>query len=347
MIPRPFEPRPSEQGAALLAVLLLVAVMASLSAIALEKMTLAARTAGNAAALNQARAYATGAETFALLRIADLSRASPDRTTLAGGWHGNPIRVPLPTGVATAIVTDGGNCFNMNGVVRPADAYGAPGVPGAPAAPAPDPVRVPDPSGIRQFVALLQAVGVPTNEAAAIADGLADWIDTDASPGPAGAEDGSYADLPVPYRTPNRLVTDASELRAVAGVTPAAFAAVAPFLCALPEAAPSSINVNTLLPEQAPLLAMLLPGQLGVDDARAVIARRPAAGYADGDAFWDDPSLRALALAPDVRAQAVAKTRWFRLRLDVELDGAQMSEVALIDAGAEPARLVSRNWGQD
>ena len=41
--------RPGEEGAALLAVLLLVAVMASLSAIALEKTTLAARTAGSTA----------------------------------------------------------------------------------------------------------------------------------------------------------------------------------------------------------------------------------------------------------------------------------------------------------
>ena len=73
----------------------------------------------------------------------------------------------------------------------------------------------------------------------------------------------------------------------------------------------------------------------------------PAAGWAKGDAFWDEPEVRSLGPSPDVRAQTVARTRWFRLRLDVELDGAQMSEVALIDAGADPARLVSRSWGQD
>ena len=326
--------RPSEEGAALLAVLLLVAVMASLSAVALEKMTLAARTAGNAAASEQARAYALGAESFALLRVSDLMRASPDRTTLAGGWQGNPIRIPLPAGVATATVTDGGNCFNVNSVVRPPEELS---------------LRTgfaADARGIGQFVALLQLAGVPTDEATRIADALADWADTDGNPQPAGAEDTAYAGLPVPYRTPNRPLVDVSELRAVAGVTPEIYAAVEPWLCALPEAVPSPINVNTLTPAQAPLLAMLLPGQLGLEDARTLIARRPANGWPQIGDFWTEPAVRSLATAP-VQGQTVLKTRWFRLRLDVELDGAQLTEVALIDAGSDPARLVSRNWGQD
>lgn len=332
-----FDPPQSERGAALLAVLLLVAVMASLSAVALEKMTLAARTAGNAAALEQARAFALGAESYAVLRISDLMKLSPDRTTLRGGWHGNPIRIPLPTGTATAIVVDGGNCFNLNSVVQ-TPALAAPGAP---------PTFVASSRGMSQFAGLLRVMGTPSNEAEQIAASLTDWIDTDSSPGAAGAEDSAYAGLPVPYSPPNRLVVDPSELRAVAGVTPAIYAAVKPWLCALPVATPSPINVNTLMPDQAPLLAMLLPGQLGLDDARNLLARRPADGWADTNAFWSEPLVEALNAAQDVKAQTVFKTRWFRLRLDVELDGAQVEEDALIDTGSVPARLVSRTWGQD
>ena len=98
---------------------------------------------------------------------------------------------------------------------------------------------------------------------------------------------------------------------------------------------------------QAPLLAMLLLGQLGLEDARTLIARRPPNGWPRIDDFWAEPAVRGFNAAPDVRAQTVIKTRWFRLRLDVELDGAQLTEIALIDAGSNPARLVSRNWGQD
>lgn len=333
--------RPSERGAALLAVLLLVAVMASLSAVALEKMTLASRTASNAAALEQERAFALGAERYALLRVGDLTRMSPERTTLAGGWHGVPIRIPLPGGAASATVVDGGNCFNLNSVVRNADAYANSGVrDGAP------PVYIADSRGMQQLAGLLGVVGVPTNQSAQIAASLADWIDTDTTPLPGGAEDNAYAGLPAPYRTPNSLVVDPSELREVAGMTAEAYAAVKPWLCALPEAKVSPINVNTLSIEQAPLIAMLLPGQLGLEDARNLIARRPANGW-ERDAFWNEPLVKALKVAPEVHGQIVEKTRWFHLRLDVDLTGVQMQEDALIDAGSKPARLVSRNWGQD
>ena len=331
-------PRPAETGAALLAVLLLVAVMASLSAIALEKMTLAARTAGNAAALEQARAFALGAERYAMFRVGDLVRLSPERTTLAGGWHGSPIRIPLPGGFASATVVDGGNCFNLNSVVRNADAFAPEGAP---------PVYIADEGGIGQLAALLRTVAVAPNEAAQIAASLADWIDTDGNPGPAGAEDSAYANLAVAYRTPNRLVVDLTELRAVAGVTPASYAAVKPWLCALPTPTPSPINVNPLSVEQAPLLAMLLPNQLTLDDARTLIARRPATGWRDISAFYQEPLIEPLNVPQEVRAQTGLKTRWFRLQLDVELAGAQMAETALIDAGSVPARLVSRTWGQD
>lgn len=331
-------PKPSETGAALLAVLLLVAVMASLSAIALEKMTLAARTASNAAALEQARAFALGAESYALLRVGDLTRLSPDRTTLRGGWHGNPIRIPLPSGFATATVVDGGNCFNLNSVVENADPFATAGA---------TPVYRSSTRGISQLASLLRTLGTAPNEAEQVAQSLADWIDTDNAPNQAGAEDSTYANLPVPYRTPNNLLVDASELRAVAGVTPLAYAAIMPWLCALPEAVPSPINVNTLQVEQAPLLAMLLPGQLTLDDARNLIARRPADGWASPSAFWAEPIVEPLNSAAEVKAQTVMKTRWFRLALDVELTGAQMTETALIDAGSTPAKLVSRTWGTD
>jgi general secretion pathway protein K len=57
--------KPGERGAALLTVLMLVSVMAVLSASALERLRLATRIAANAGAIDQARAYALAAEDFA------------------------------------------------------------------------------------------------------------------------------------------------------------------------------------------------------------------------------------------------------------------------------------------
>ena len=38
---------------------------------------------------------------------------------------------------------------------------------------------------------------------------------------------------------------------------------------------------------------------------------------------------------------------WFDLRIDVQDDGANAREAALIDARRLPARLVSRQWGEE
>ena len=109
---------PRERGAALLTVLMLVAVIAVMAGGALEKLRLSTRLASNAASGEQARAYAVAAEAMAVVRVGDLMASSPKRITLAGGWSGRPFGLPLPGGgLATARVSDGGNCFNLNGLV--------------------------------------------------------------------------------------------------------------------------------------------------------------------------------------------------------------------------------------
>ncbi len=75
---RGFTPPPSERGAALLAVLLLVAVMGAIAATAFEKLRLSTAVALNAASLDQARAYALGVEKLLALRAEDLIRADPE-----------------------------------------------------------------------------------------------------------------------------------------------------------------------------------------------------------------------------------------------------------------------------
>lgn len=61
-----------------------------------------------------------------------------------------------------------------------------------------------------------------------------------------------YLDLKTPYRAGHRLFVNASELRLVKGVTPELFAALHPYLTALPM--PMDVNVQTA---KAPVIAML------------------------------------------------------------------------------------------
>lgn len=319
----------SERGAALLTVLLLVAVMAVVAATALERLALATRMTGNGGAMDQARAYADAGTEMARLRIGDLVASNPVRMTLAGGWLGTPQTLPVPGGVATARVTDGGNCFNLNSVVDGTN----------------EAAMQVHPVGVAQFQALLQALGVDARQAQGAAASLADWIDSDAVPQPGGAEDEVYARGQRPYRAANRLMVDASELRAVAGMTPALYDLVRPWVCALPVTDLSPINVNTLLPDQAPLFAMLLPGQLGVAQARQYLAQRPQGGYGSVNQFWDLAARAGLTPQGEVDQQVKLKTGFFGVEVAVNVGGTQLVERSLIDARESPATLVRRSWG--
>ena len=311
--------------------LLLVAVISVITATMLERLTLATRLAANAGTLDQARAYAMAAEQVASVRIADLRAADATRTTLRGNWQGTPQTLPVGGATVVARVTDGGNCFNLNSLVAGDDASGMA-------------VRL---VGVAQFVGLMQALDINGGVATNIANAAADWIDTDAIPLPGGAEDTTYLAAPVPYRTPNRMMTDPSELRVVAGMTSQIYARLRPWICALPISDPSPINVNTLPPERAPLLAMLIPGRLSVGAARGLIAQRPADGYESAATFWAQPALGGLVPDGEARDQIRVMTRWFRVNIAVTVGSTDMNEVALFDADASPARLIRRQWGED
>jgi hypothetical protein len=194
-----------ERGAALLAVLLLVAVMGALAAAALERLRLSTSLAINSAALDQARSFAIGVESLLTLAVDDLIAVSPERTTLAGGWNGSTRRIPLPDGgLAEATIRDGGNCFNINSVVE-----------GTPPA-----LLTPRAVGATQFAALMTMLQVPEANARQIADAAGDWVDADVNRSKEGAEDPEYAGAEQGYRTANTFFAEVSELRPLSGMTP-------------------------------------------------------------------------------------------------------------------------------
>jgi general secretion pathway protein K len=328
---------PREEGAALLSVLLLVAVMSVLAATLLERVSLATSLAANGAANAQARAFARAAEAIASVQIADLIARDSSQTILLGGWQGAPRALPVPGGAGTARVVDGGNCFNLNSVVT--------GMPGPTPA---DTVLTANPVAVQQFVTLAVSVGIGPGDAARVASGLTDWVDTDSIPAPLGGEDAAYAGRDVAMLPANRFVSDISELRVISGMNPEIYERLKPWICALPVAGLSPINVNTLTPTQAPLLAMLFDGRLPVEAARSVIAQRPADGYGSPVRFWEtNAALNALDPSDAVRGQPQVKSRWFRMEVQLELAGAELRETALFDAQADPVKLVRRSWGEE
>ena len=279
----------------------------------------------------QARDYARAAEALATSKVTDMLGTSRDRVTLAGGWSNRPFGLPLPGGgLAVARVTDGGNCFNLNSLVsrQGPNIY----------------TSAQSFAQRLQFVRLMRLIGIPAQAAERIAPATADWIDTDSDQQGGGAEDPTYLAKATPYRTAGTLMADPSELRAVDGVTPDIYATLRPWVCTLPIAQTSPINVNTLTPEQAPLVAMLFADTLSVDAARGMILRRPPQGYKDASTFLNAAGNGA---TPEGGAGLATTSTWFALGIDVTNGTARLQERALIDASRLPARLVARQWGDE
>lgn len=326
----PMAGRKSERGAALLTVLLLVAVMAVIASMMLGRLSLATSLAANGQSLSQARLYSAAAENLAISQIQTLVEADPARTTNATGWVGREFSLPFENGGATGRVTDGGNCFNLNSVVTGEKGnYTARN------------------TGIQQFRTLMIALDIPAGQADIVAGSLADWIDSDQSAQREGAEDGYYASLDTPYLTADQLVADVTELRAVRGVTPEIYTVLRPWICALPMAELSPINVNTLTPDQAILLHMLAPESIDRRRAVDVIAARPADGYSGTVEFWQKMAANPSVIPQAVTTQTQVRTRWFLLDMTIRIGDTELIERALIDGSLTPARLAHRQWGED
>ena len=320
-------PRRDREGMALLTVLLLVAVMAVVAVVVLDDVRFSVRRTINAETGAQAQWYADGAETLARRRISRLTALDPNRTALTPDWNGRAFTLPIDGGTLTAVVRDGQACFNLNSVVRwTGDRWAA------------------RPAAAAQLIALGQAVDVDARRMRTIADSLIDWIDTDTTARPLGAEDSAYAGRAEPYRTGGVPLAEVSELWAVHGVDGETYDRLRPHLCALPTER-SPINVNTLTPADAPLVVMLTGGDLGLPAARAAIAARPDGGWADPAAFWSHPALRGVEAGPDAREQVTVRTDYFAIRIDVDHGGVHAVRTALIESrpGSE-ARTVIRRW---
>lgn len=319
--------KPSERGTALLTVLLLVAVIATIASTALDRIGIATRLAANVSTIGQSRAWLATAESLAMTRIDDLLAAQPDRTTLAGNWLGVERSIALPDGaVVRARLTDGSNCFNLNSLVEERGGTSL----------------VARPAGAAQFTSLMTLLGIEPGEAARIAASATDFIDSDSVAHPLGAEDGGGGGaLPA-----NRLIADASELGSVAGVASRHLRLLRRWLCALPTTDLSPLNINTLLPEQAPLLAMLAPATIDLARARAQLDSRPAQGFASILEFWNSAAFKGAVVAPEASRQVKLRSAFFALEAQVASGNVELAQTVLVDARQAPVRPVRRQFGE-
>jgi general secretion pathway protein K len=321
----------AERGAALITVLLLVAVMAALIAVSFDRLGLALRRERNRSDASEVRIDLFSAEAIAAERVTQLQSVEQSKTPAGSGWQDVPVSVPIPGGQIVARLRDGGNCFNLNGLVSQL----------------PDGKFAPLPASIFQFTRLLELSGARPSEAAGIAVATADWIDSDTVSQAGGNEDEAYTRLETPYRTGNGMMHDVGEMRTVSGMTEALFLRLKPLICALPEALPSSYNINTLTARQAPLVLALFPQGMSAEAILTALRNRPANGFNSVQDFLAQPSLRAADASALATTQLRLRSSWFRLTLMARLNTSDFSEIALIDGRFLPARIVRRTYSEE
>lgn len=318
--------RRDESGAALLTTLMIVAALSAISVSVLADMRRSGRVSANATSIAQAQWYAIGAEAFAQVTAEDLISGVMPRTALAG-----PPRTatfPLDNGLMQVAVRDGSTCINLNSVVAGAgDVYER------------------DETGAAQLRTMMELQGIPGGRAAELVDTLVAWIDTGG--GSVGADDGPYAQVDPPYLTGREPLAELSELRAVRGYTPEIIRKLRPWVCALPQVGPSRINLNALVPEQAPLLAAISEGRISVEQARDLIKRRPAMGWQSIGEVFADPRLSALGLPETVMASFALETRFLAIDVVVTHGEAEVVMSELMMRGNSGFVTAARRWSED
>lgn len=167
-----------------------------------------------------------------------------------------------------------------------------------------------DEAAFEQFERLLVALGLDPR----IAGATADWLDADQQETiPDGAEDPLYSGLAPAYRTPNRAISNVTELAAVDGMDQASFEILLPHVTALPGR--TAVNVNTA---SIPVLQSLGPN-ITLGDAEGLVSARQEGGFVDySDIFAPlvDPRL----------VQWIAEsTSYFQLKAVVQIDTVRVS----------------------
>ncbi|MBB4657618.1 type II secretion system minor pseudopilin GspK [Parvularcula dongshanensis] len=312
-----------QRGAALLVVLLLLASVAVVAVATTELMARSVARTGAAQARDRAVWALLGAEQGAALLLSEVASTSVHKET--DPWLAAPLTLPLPSGVVRARFEPVA-CFNVNSVVQAGEGgYASPGL------------------GLQGFADLVEALGGYGPGATVLAEAAGDFIDADDAPGPGGAEDYDYTRRPVPYRTAGRLLADPSELRAVAGWDADTYRALRPYLCALPTVEPASVNVNTLRPEDAPILRALLGNALPMREVERLIERRPASGYDSAGAFMAQPALSTLPPSPG-SANLATTSSLVSLTATVQEAGQELTMVTLfyLPSGGTPEVLARR-----
>lgn len=320
-----------QRGVALIIILLLLAVMVTISATMADRLFGQFKRATNQINYQQAYWYSLGAEALAKAGI-EQSYKDSDTINLSQPWALEEQTYPLDFGTLSGRLVDKQACFNINAL---ADVEVAAGSDKAPYL-------------VEAFQHLLEELEVENYQAETIAQSLWEYVDSDNSVNStSGVEDSFYESMSPAYMTANSLLADGSELRAINQVSGEVMEKVRPYICVLPTS-DFRLNVNTLKPEQAALLVAMFHPALGLDQAKQVLENRPFDGWGSIDDFLSEKEFSSVNEEQKKDAKGYLAVTSVYFELDAELlvgDSRMRVRSLLFSENKETATVIRRRFG--
>lgn len=319
------------RGAALVIVLFIVALAAILAVEMSANLMVQVQKSTNLQGHQQAKWYAYGAEELAIKALKLSKDDDPDKTSLDQVWATQgDTQYPVDNGTLSGKITDLQACLNLNALGE---------------APDPNSTSKTNPAHKALFALLENIEDLPAEESEeAMADSVFDWLDENSITYRSGAEEDEYLSRDYPYMSANSLFASPSELRLVKGFNPLVMEKVLPFVCVIPGTPLLSINVNTLLPEQALILSAMID-ELSLSGAEAVIAARPETGFDSVDEFFSEVQQQGGTNLDSVKELFSINSEYFKLQTQATFVDLRFSMTTLLHAKNGEVTILARKFG--
>ncbi|MDC9527787.1 type II secretion system minor pseudopilin GspK [Pseudoalteromonas sp. Angola-30] len=319
------------RGAALVIVLFIVALAAILAVEMSANLMVQVQKSTNLQGHQQAKWYAYGGEELAIKALKLSKDDDPDKTSLDQVWATQgDTQYPVDNGTLSGKITDLQACLNLNALGE---------------APDPNSTSKTNPAHKALFALLENIEDLPAEESEeAMADSVFDWLDENSITYRSGAEEDEYLSRDYPYMSANSLFASPSELRLVKGFNPLVMEKVLPFVCVIPWSPLLSINVNTLLPEQALILSAMID-ELSLSGAEAVIAARPETGFDSVDEFFSEVQQQGGTNLDSVKELFSINSEYFKLQTQATFVDLRFSMTTLLHAKNGEVTILARKFG--
>jgi len=344
-----------QDGIALITVLVIFTVLSIMAIHILSNQHMNNRRTANIINSSKAYQYMYGAEEFAKSLLQNyFEESKQERVHRNQPWAQSPMMFPIEQnmGQLEGSVKDMHSCFNLNsiimepvaGVEDPAGEDGRGDSGGG--------LQLVEESansganeelpGQRLFTKLIEPlIEQSESSPSALAAAVRDWIDDDLEPsGIDGAEDYTYTGYSKPYRTGNTYLAHSSELMVIKGFNAKIYDSIKEYICVLPTDQ-GTINVNTVKPEQAELVWILLE-DVDLATVKQALEQLPEDGY-DEASFFE--TLGSGKVSQDGRGRLVFDSQYMQLTATAMVQTGSAKVQSLLKKTNTKFEVVARHIG--